>query len=118
MITKKTAKVLKNCIKVVLLLILALAIYQFYHYWEYTKAHPQKEYEWISYQPPPEEAKIKLTLHNGIARLVYWGLGLSILFVIFDYTEHKENHALHKYVVKAKDIMDNINPEDEDDEQK
>lgn len=82
---KPTAKILKKTILVALWLLIVLAAFWAWEFYQYEQEHPQKKYEYNIFEEPPEEAQIKVSMYNRLQNTILIGVLLVFIYFILDF---------------------------------
>lgn len=69
-----------NICKVSLLILVIMAVFQAVAVYNYFKEHPQKEFEWKTYEQPPEELIIKSNMINKLRNTLIFGLFIMVIW--------------------------------------
>lgn len=115
-IQNKKVKIWKNVVVIVLWLLCLYGLVQGYAYWNYTQAHSQQEYETTMWESLPEEAIIKIGMHNHLVKVLDIGVLLVVIFYILDYFYDPENHWAAPFIKWIKKVS--VKLEDDEEEAK
>ncbi len=113
---KKLNKTLRVLCIIALWLVLIVACLRAYNLYQYNKLHPQKEYEWGSFEAPPEEFVIKNELMKSTRNMIVLGVLIAIIWEVLLFFDDPEKHFATYLYRKANPILEKIDDVLEDDE--